>query len=95
MDIVARKTYGPPLLVSLDVAARAISGPGADAVRAMLVGWPGIGLLYGGTQPVEAQDPTGNLHDFAVLLATNGYTLPAELAALLPEAEAIPDGAVA
>lgn len=95
MEIIARKTYGPPLRVSLDVAARAISGPDADAARAMLIGWPGVGLLYGGTQPVKAPDPLGSLHDFAAMLATNGYILPKDLAAMLPEAEAISDGAVA
>ena len=95
MEIVAKKPHRPPLRVSLNVADRTLSGPGADSVRAMLVGWPGVGLLYGGTQPVKATDPLGSLHDFAVLLAANDYALPDDLTALLPPAEAIPEGAVA
>lgn len=95
MDIIARQNSGQPLRISLDITTRSISGPDAETARAMLVGWPGVGLLYGGTQPVKAPDPLGSLHDFAVLLVANGYTLPDDLAALLPEAEAIPEGAVA
>jgi len=95
MDIIARQNSGPPLRISLDIAARALSGPDAETARAMLVGWPGVGLLYGGTQPVKAPDPLGSLHDFAVLLAANCYSLPKALAVLLPEAEDVPEGAVA
>jgi hypothetical protein len=95
MDIIASQNSGPPLRVSLDIASRALSGPDADTARAMLVGWPGVGLLYGGTQPVKAPDPLGSLHDFAVLLATNCYIPPDDLADLLPEAEDVPAGAVA
>jgi len=95
MEIIARKSYGPPLRVSLDVATRVLSGPGADTARALMADWPGFGLLYGGTQMVKAPDPLGSLHDFAVLLDASGYTLPEYLAALLPEAEAIPEDAVA
>jgi len=38
MDIIARQNSGPPLRISLDIAARALSGPDAETARAMLVG---------------------------------------------------------
>lgn len=75
---------------------RSLSGPDAERVHQMLVGWSGEGTLYG-TQGAPAPDPLGSRADMAVFLFTRGfgYTLPPELAALLPPAEPIPDDAVA
>lgn len=56
--------------------------------------WPGQCLLFG-TQPVDAQDPSNNPRDMAVLLFRHGYSLSDDLTALLPEIEQIPDDAIA
>ena len=45
--------------------------------------------------PASAPDPLHSQRDMAVLLTANGYQVPTDLAALLPEPEAIPAGAIA
>lgn len=74
--------------------SRRIAGPDAATVKAMLGKWHGEAILYG-TQPVPAPDPLGSSRDMAIMLADWGWQLPDELADLLPEAEAVPDGAIA
>lgn len=85
---------GASISVAYDPVARTVSGVGSERVAAMIAAWDGYGILYG-TQRIPAPDPLGNLSDFAVMLADADFDLPEDLAALLPPAEAIPDGAVA
>lgn len=56
--------------------------------------WPGYGIIYG-TQTVDAPDPSNSRRDMAILLCQHEYSLSDELASLLPEADDIPEDAVA
>lgn len=89
-----RPQYGLRLSVIHDPAARRITGPDAEAVLAMIASWRGEATLYG-TQVVPAPDPLGSTPDLLAMLATWNWELPPDAAALLPPAEAVPDGAVA
>jgi hypothetical protein len=91
--IATMPQFGERLEFDLDAEAGALSGVDAERVEAMVQRWPGVGYLYG-TQAVAAADPLNSAADMAVVLASSGWTLPESLAALLPVAEPVPDGAV-
>lgn len=91
---ITQQRFGERLTFDHDSAARALSGPSAAVVEAMIDEWDGRGILYG-TQPVSAPDPLGSSRDMATMLAARGWELPSELSSLLPPAQEIPEGAVA
>ena len=95
MDItLSRPQFGDRLTFRHDPGARRVAGADAATVLAMIAQWDGMATLYG-TQPAPAPDPLGSARDMAVMLADWGWDLPADLSALLPRAQPVPDGAVA
>lgn len=94
MKITAHNRLGV-LHLRHDPEARLIQGTGAALCRAYIDRWPGHGLLYGGTQYADAPDPLGSTRDLAILLASLGWQLDSETAALLPKPDPIPEGAEA
>jgi len=65
-----------------------------EKLMAMINSWPGYGIIYG-TQRVNAPNPGKSRRDLAVMLASREYSLSDDLVALLPEADEIPEDAVA
>ena len=95
MDItVSRPQFGDRLTFRHDPGARRVAGADAATVLAMIAQWDGMATLYG-TQPVPAPDPLGSAREMAVMLADWGWDLPADLLALLPRDQTVPDGAEA
>lgn len=95
MDItVTRSRFNERLDFKHDPSARRVSGVDADPVLTMISQWDGHAIIYG-TQPVPAPDPLGSSRDMAVMLADWCWDLPDDLLALLPRAQAIPEGAEA
>lgn len=93
-SISLKSNCGGRIDLEVDLERGRVAGPDAASFLAFLKQWDGNAVIYG-TQPVYAPDPLHSLPDLAAVLATAGYILSADLAALLPPPEEIPEGAIA
>ena len=92
--ISLKSNCGGRIDIEVDLERGLVTGPDAESFLRALQRWDGNAVIFG-TQPIYAPDPLHSLHDLAAMLATAGYILSDDLAAMLPPPEDIPEGAIA